>query len=217
MGGFSLGGGADVAPGSALLVNEDTAVLWEKQGRAVRAPAMVISADAALGHLLVGDVVSVTLAIAGGVAPYVLSETEDSDGLPAGLTFTAGTGVIAGTTTTAGVEMAFEVQVVDSRGDSATGQIAVQVAEPLEISPASLSAVTTEDAVDVTVEAAGGYEPYAFTAVGMPSGMTLGEATGALDWATPLAAGSPHAFTVTVTDSAGHEDEVEYSLVVAEP
>lgn len=71
-----------------------------------------------------GQAFSVTLASLGGVAPYTWSVTAGS--LPAGLTLTASTGVIAGTATTAGTGSA-TVQVTDSGGNTATQALATTV------------------------------------------------------------------------------------------
>jgi fibronectin type 3 domain-containing protein len=58
-----------------------------------------------------GTVYSATLAASGGVTPYTWSIT--SGALPAGLTLTAATGIIAGTPTAAGT-FTFTVKVTDS-------------------------------------------------------------------------------------------------------
>lgn len=213
--GFSLGGGADVAKASALMVNEATADLWVKQGRVVRAAALTAT-YAGLDTMVVGETVAAALAIVNGCAPFAVTVVEDQgDGLAAGLEFDEDTFAIAGEPE-AEWTGDLVIRIVDASGDSAEVTVPQVVAAALAMLPASLSAITDAEAVDTTIAASGGFAPYAYSAVGLPSGMTLDAGTGALEWDTPTATGSPHTFTVTATDAAGHSAAVEYSLVVTE-
>lgn len=210
LGGFCLGGGADTAPGSAFMVNEATAALWEAQGRAVRAAAMGLS-YAGLEVMAVGDTIAAAVTVTGGVAPLAFAVLEEADGLASGLALDPATGAISGEPTDAFSGTAV-VRVTDALGDSSDVEVAQVVADAVSILPAALDAITDAETLDVTVAASGGFAPYTYSAAGMPSGMTLDDETGALAWATPTV--GVHEFTVTAEDSAGHAAEVEYSLTV---
>jgi hypothetical protein len=196
------------------MVNEATADLWVKQGRAVRAPAMSL-AYAGLETLAVGDTVAAAVTVTNGVAPFSFAVLELGDGLAPGLEISAGSGAISGEPTET-FDGSATIRVTDALGDSADVEVPQVVAAAVTILPAALAEGAEGVPYSEEIVASGGFAPYAYTAVGMPSGMTLDDETGALEWDSPLAAGSPHGFTVTATDAVGHTASVVYSLAVTE-
>lgn len=133
----------------------------------------------------------------GGKSP--LSWTLSSGTLPSGLSL-ASNGAISGTPTNSGTST-FSVVVTDANGVSATANLSIIVYASLTISTASLPDGYANVAYSQTLAAAGGKSPYTWslTSGGLPSGVTLNTATGALT-GTTTAAGA-YNFTVTVTDA----------------
>jgi len=175
-------------------------------GQAVQTTTTTLAAG------MVGVAYSQTLVGSGGVTPYTWSITTGT--LPAGLTLTGTTGVIAGTPTTAGTS-SFAVQVTDANGQLAAGALSINITSvsSLVITSASLPAGTVGSAYAQTLAASGGVAPYTWSVVGggLPAGLTLGTA-GVLS-GTPTAAGTS-TFTVSVADSASHTASVSLSLLV---
>ena len=175
-------------------------------GQAVQTTTTTLAAG------MVGVAYSQTLVGSGGVTPYTWSITTGT--LPAGLTLTGTTGVIAGTPTTAGTS-SFAVQVTDANGQLAAGALSINITSvsSLVITSASLPAGTVGSAYAQTLAASGGVAPYTWSVVGggLPAGLTLGTA-GVLS-GTPTTAGTS-TFTVSVADSASHTASVSLSLLV---
>ncbi len=140
------------------------------------------------------------LTIAGGIAPYTVTQTGT---LPTGLTFNAATRTFSGTPTQAGT-FNISVTVTDSTGGTAatvTNAYTLTIATPtLTLTPATVPAGTAGVAYTQTFIASGGIAPYtyALSAGALPAGMTL-NAAGALS-GTPTVAGTFN-FSVTATDS----------------
>ncbi len=149
---------------------------------------------------VVGTSYSQTLAASGGAAPYTWSIISGS--LPAGLTLTASTGVVAGTPTASG-NSSFEVQVEDSESHTATGNVTLDItAATLTISTLSLPNGVTNEPYQSTLEATGGVPPYTWSILSggsLPAGLTLNAGTGVIS-GTPTATGTS-SFTVEVTDT----------------
>lgn len=71
----------------------------------------------------------------------------------------------------------------------------------------------------VPVAVLGGAWPFRYELTAAPSGMTIGETYGSTDygiinWTNPVTSGSPHTVTVRVTDQAGTQVTVTYTLTV---
>jgi hypothetical protein len=156
------------------------------------APALTISTSA-LPRGVVGVAYSANVAAAGGQAPYSFSAT----GLPAGLTISAG-GAITGIPTAAGTSTAV-ITATDSTNPTsavATRSLPIVIAPALTISTTSLPGGGVNAAYSATLAAAGGNTPYTWSATGLPAGLTLNAATGAIT-GTPSSSGtSTVAFTV---------------------
>jgi hypothetical protein len=163
----------------------------------------------------VGKAYSMQLVASGGtVSSWSIAEGV----LPDGLTL-ATNGVISGTPTKGG-SFPFKAQANGSPNND-TKWLRIFVLAPLEIQ--SLTGqkppggkLTAKKAVNepltTGVKAAGGRAPYTFTAIGLPPGITLDPATGAISGA-GTAAGR-YAATVTATDATGTKASIEFSFTM---
>jgi tRNA A-37 threonylcarbamoyl transferase component Bud32 len=149
----------------------------------------------------IGTAYSATVTAAGGKGSYKWAA---ATGLPPGLksTASAGTLTISGTPTTAG---AYTIKVSVSDGSTpaltATASLAVTVSAPaLTLTGGTLAAGTVGTAYSATVTAAGGVGTKTYAATGLPAGLAIAAATGAIS-GTPTTAGTS-TITVTVTDTA---------------
>ena len=167
--------------------------------------------------------INVSGGVSGGVPPYAFTAT----GLPSGITINGTTGIISGTPTATAPAGTATVTVTDSAGDSKSITISYgiisAVPAPLTFAdsdaydiPASSVGTPISD-INVSGGVSGGVPPYAFTAAGLPAGISVtsaGVITG-----TPAAAASAGTATVTVTDSAGDSKSItiSYSVISEAP
>lgn len=102
-------------------------------------------------------------------------------------------------------------------GGDITGSSLTITAQPqaLSITTASLPAATVGAAYSQTVQAGGGTAPYAWSAAGLPAGLSQNTVTGEV-YGTPAAAGSSQV-TFTVTDGNGDRVNKMLTLVVNSP
>src|SRR5262249_32633549 len=149
----------------------------------------------------------------GGAAPIKYSGT----GLPDGLSLSSA-GDITGRPTTPG-QFSFRVTATDSSiGEvpiSASASYTINIIPPtLAFAAVSLPDGAVGTVYSGSLSATGGVKPYAFTASGLPDGLTV-SATGAVS-GTPSTAGT---FTVsaTVTDAAGASAKQTYTIKIAPP
>ncbi|NZA27741.1 putative Ig domain-containing protein [Luteimonas sp. SJ-92] len=182
-------------------------------------PTLTI-APATLPDGVAGSAYTQTVSASGGIAPY--SYVLGGGPLPAGLTFDAATGALAGTPTETG-SFAFTVTATDSTsGTAGTGSVAytlVIAAADLALAPDTLPGAVAGVAYSQAFSASGGVAPYAYALAGgaLPAGLSLA-ADGTLS-GTPTASGS-FAFQVEATDSAGGTPAsltLSYTLEVAAP
>src|SRR5579885_997489 len=134
---------------------------------------------AALTSGTAGQAYTMTMAATGGIPPYTWSAT----GLPSGLSINASTGVISGTPSSASSGNV-TIKVTDSTTPTA---LTASTTLPLTINSAgltitttSLSAGTVGQSYSATLAATGGVPPYSWSVFGMPSGLSLNPATGAI-------------------------------------
>jgi len=122
-------------------------------------------------------------------------------GLPVGLTVNATTGVITGTPTTAGTWIVTLTATNATGASSATITITVAPVgvPPVITSPATAPATVGAAFPIYTIGATGG--PTSYTATGLPAGLTINPATGAIS-GTPTAPGVS-VVTVTATNGTG--------------
>lgn|GEM_PF-1374772 len=152
---------------------------------------------------------SAFVTVAGGAGPYTYAAT----GLPGGLTMDAATGAVTGTPTEAGT-FTVTVTVTDGNGGSDSTTVTLVVAEPVVLSLTTPAAGTVDSPYDDTfVTVSGGVAPFSYAATGLPAGLTIDAATGAVT-GTPTARGT-HTVTVTVTDAGGRADTQTADLVIA--
>ena len=168
-------------------------------------------ATTALKPAAVGSPYSFALQVAG--VSSTTSWEVTSGALPAGLALSK-EGTISGTPTATGsstftlkatgVEVNFGPTRIDSR------QLTLNVLQPLS---ARISRSTAEARTPfrATLAATGGQAPYAWTASGLPTGLSIG-ADGAIT-GTPTRAGS-YSVTATLTDADGLTRDVQVRLVV---
>ena len=158
---------------------------------------------------VVGALYSAEVETTGGTAPVTFAVSAGS--LPAGLSLNTSTGAISGTPTAAG-SFAFTIRATDAHGVTATQAYSGEVTAALAITTTSLGSATMGQTYTGGVAAAGGKAPYAFTASGLPPGLSI-DAGGAIA-GTPTAAG-PYSVTVQVTDADGAHVSQTMSITVA--
>ncbi|WP_238232200.1 Ig domain-containing protein, partial [Methylobacterium hispanicum] len=152
---------------------------------------------------LVGADYSGYASVSGGRSPYAWSLVEGT--LPAGLTLSAATGVIAGRPTTAGTAADLRLRVVDADGRSGrTERFPIVVTAPLTLSGTPAASATVGEPYSARYTASGGTSPYAFSLLGsaLPAGLVLDPDTGLIS-GTPSAAAPAATSQVRVTDAAG--------------
>ena len=153
---------------------------------------------------------STTVAATGGVTPYTWSAT----GLPAGLSINSSTGGISGTPVNSG-NFSVIVSVSDSNGQSTQATLSLQIIGLLTITTTGLPQGTITQGYSASVSATGGVTPYTFAATGLPGGLSINSATGAIS-GSPVGSGIS-SVTVRVTDSGGslaQSAQATYSLTI---
>jgi prepilin-type N-terminal cleavage/methylation domain-containing protein len=146
----------------------------------------------------VGTPVRLTFTSSGGAAPLTWNATS----LPAGLAVDPTSGAISGTPTTAGSVSSSTVTVTDAYGQKATISFGWTVNAALGYAGFTAPASTAGTAITpVTLAASNGTRPYAWSAAGLPPGLTLDGSSGVIG-GTPGTAGV-YPVTTTVTDAKG--------------
>jgi hypothetical protein len=175
---------------------------------------LVISTGSPLPAAFVGQSYSQPLSVHGGTAPY---QWTAGQGLPAGLSLNAGTGIIGGVPTTAGTYV-FPVQVTDSTGLTGAINFTLLVTSaPLQITTVPpLFNGQAGTAYSQVFSATGGAPPYTWSiASGSTGDLALNTTSGVLS-GTPQSVGTL-SFVVKVADSAGASASQSYTLAVNPP
>jgi hypothetical protein len=146
----------------------------------------------------VGAPVTLTFTSSGGAAPLTWNATS----LPTGLTIDPTSGAIGGTPTTAGSIPSSTVTVTDAYGQKATASFGWTVAAALGYAGFTPPASAAGTAITpVTLTAANGIRPYAWSATNLPPGVTVDASSGVIG-GTPSTKGI-YAVTTRVTDAKG--------------
>ena len=156
-------------------------------------------ATPSLPNGVVGSVYSGPLTATGGNTPYAWTAT----GLPGGLSINPNSGAITGTPTVAG-DATISVTVTDATNPthlSATKQFPVTIVAALTISTTALPNGVATAPYSFTVIASGGNPTYTWGATGLPTGLTIDPATGAITGTTTVSGTSTVNITVTDTTS----------------
>jgi hypothetical protein len=113
---------------------------------------------------------------------------------------------------TFGDAVAIDGATVTAAEPDSAGALYVFADAPLSISTTSLSSATAGTAYATAVAGSGGTAPYAWSATGLPAGLSINALTGAIT-GTPTAAGgfSP---TITLTDAYGESASQQFGLTV---
>jgi RHS repeat-associated protein len=151
---------------------------------------------------------SVSLAVTGGSAPYTWSAT----GLPAGLTINTANGVVSGTPTTAGTYTT-KVTAADAAKLSGSTSWTWKIGTAPTVTNPGTRAGIKNSAVSQAMSASGAKTPYTWSAGGLPAGLSINAATGAIS-GTPTTVGS-YITTVTATDANKFPGSVQFVWDIA--
>ncbi|GIM88254.1 type II secretion system protein [Paractinoplanes toevensis] len=156
----------------------------------------------------IGDAYSLALSASGGVAPYT---PWDVTGLPPGLAFDAGTGLISGSPTTAGT-YTVTVTVTDANARTGKANYTHTVNPGLTLSGLSDQTIGLKSSLDLTAVAAGGDGDYTYSATGLPTSVSINKNTGSFSGK----ASSSGRFlpTITVTDGSGGTASKQIVVIV---
>ncbi len=152
---------------------------------------------------------SLQFSASGGTPTWSVS----SGSLPAGLTINSSNGLLSGTPTAAG-NYSFQVTATSgSSTDTQTYQLSVVDALKVSTPAARPTAAEVGLPFQFALQATGGRAPYKWSATGLPAGLTLDAATGAIS-GTPTAPSSAPV-KVTVTDALALTSTADVNLSVA--
>ncbi len=172
-------------------------------------PTLVITTNS-LPNGRINTAYSSTLAATGGVTPYNWVAT----GLPSGVTLTAGTGALAGTPTQSG-NFTVNVTLTDYSGQTANASLSLNVVAALVILTTGMPSGTAGVGYFATFSAAGGTQPYSWTATGLPPGLSLNASSGLVSGIPSVNGSGSYTVNVTVTDSSGQTKTATFGVTIA--
>ncbi|MCC6389561.1 MAG: putative Ig domain-containing protein [Bryobacterales bacterium] len=159
---------------------------------------------------VVGTAYSQTLTTTGGLGTVTWSQPSGT--LPTSLQLNTSTGAISGTPSEAG-GFTFTIQAADSGNQKAQQSYTIVIIAPLSITTTSLPNGTLNVGYNASLAATGGEAPYTWTQTGLPDGLTLDAASGAIS-GTPTRADN-FTVTVTVTDKANRTATRSYAIRIS--
>ena len=153
---------------------------------------------------------SVSLPILASGLPSGDTWSYSATGLPASLTINTGTGVISGTVTDAAKAYTVMVTASDGQGASASQTFTWNVSTLSVANPGTQNSADG-DTVSLAIQASGlpTGDTWAYSATGLPSGLTINTGTGVISGMVTAAA---NAYTVKVTASDGHGGSASQSF-----
>ncbi|MBG0830667.1 putative Ig domain-containing protein [Planomonospora sp. ID67723] len=166
-----------------------------------RPPPVVTNPGPQYGYRTVA--VNLQLLASGGRLPLTWSVT----GLPAGLTGST-SGQVTGTPTTPGT-YTVKAAVTDRDGDTDTAEFPWTIYDLPELTNPGDQTTRAGTPVSLQIQATGGRGPLAWSAAGLPAGLSVNTTTG-------VVSGTPTTYetrqvTVTITDKGGKTDSVTFA------
>ena len=169
----------------------------------------VLAAPGTRANTLNTAVSGISHSASGGTTPYVWSAT----GLPTGLSINTSTGAVTGTPTAAGTYAVRVIAASAAKIPSAPLTYSWNVATALTVTTPATQQATIGQSSSLTVNPLGGTAPYAWSATGLPTGLSINDKTGVVS-GTPTTGGTS-ATKVTITDAFGRTVTASFSWVVA--
>jgi hypothetical protein len=178
-----------------------------------------------LNNAEIGIFYATTLAITGGLPPYVVIAEKGLPGALLGLNLSS-SGLLSGIPsrpwnasgkTGSSKNSKFTVTVSDQVGATVTRKFALRTFEPVGIDTPSLRAGSISNAYSFRLKGVRGQKPYTWqnTSTNLPSGLSL-ITTNGLITGTPTVTGLFQNITFRVTDALGGTDQRTYSLTIRE-
>ncbi|MBV8842181.1 MAG: putative Ig domain-containing protein [Bryobacterales bacterium] len=182
----------------------------------VRSPTLVITTPT-LSNGSVGVPYSQPISASGGLPPYTW--TVASGAVP-GLSLDPNSGTYSGTPITGGT-FSPKIQVTDSSGTvtSRTFSLTIAAAALTITTQSPLPGGTAGQSYTASVAAAGGVPPYSWSAVGLPTGLTIDPNSGVIS-GTVMAASAPNNpfnVVIRVTDSTSNSTVTGLAMAIALP
>ena len=173
------------------------------------------------------DATAITLSIAGAFTDPEGEPLEFSaSGLPGGLALNATTGVITGTLANDASQSApfsITITATDAMFDTVATTFALVVTNPAPVTT-GLAAQNATDGTAVSIDTGPSFsdpdgDALSFSAAGLPGGLAIDPATGAITGSLPndTSATSPFAVIVTATDAQGASVDASFTLTVTNP
>jgi hypothetical protein len=149
----------------------------------------------------------------GGTPPYSWSAPS---GLPCGLTITTG-GLIQGSTSSQCPSSPATIQVTDAASLSASVTLSVRIVRPLVLNTSALPDGAVGVPYSQQVLSIGGLTPLAWSATGLPAGLTI-DSTGTISGTPTVAAPCINSVFVTVSDASNPTHQTAsatYTMVIS--